>query len=74
VGDVPVTHVQALGLAAVGVATATVGLVLLFGPWALVGSGLVLVALALLIPEERRDEPADEVASPGTGSNPVHGH
>lgn len=43
------------------------GLVWLFGPWALVGSGVVVVALALLVPvKERSAESVDEVVPPGT--------
>jgi len=54
------TPAQAAGLVLIGLALTITGLVWLFGPWALVGSGLLLVALALLIPvKERRAEPVE---------------
>lgn len=54
-------HAQALLLAAVGLTLVVVGSVWLFGPWALVGSGLCLFALALFVPwKERRGEPVPE--------------
>lgn len=55
------THEQALLLAAIALVLVITGLVLLFGPWALVGCGVGLFALALFVPgRERRGEPVPE--------------
>jgi hypothetical protein len=50
-----------------GVALVVLGAVWLFGPWALVASGVLISALALLVPvKERSAESAEEVVPPGT--------
>lgn len=55
---------HSLASAAVAFVLIVVGLTLLFGPWALVGSGVVLLVVALLVPErERRGEPVGEASS-----------
>lgn len=44
----------------VGVVLTITGLVVLFGPWAAVGSGVVLIVAGLLLPEEvASGKPAD---------------
>lgn len=49
----------------VGVGLVLAGLVWLFGPYGLLGSGVVMVAAGLLLPvKERRGEPAEHPASP----------
>ena len=61
-GVLPVTRALAVYGLLVGLLLTIVGLVWLFGPWALVGSGVVLVGLSLLIPvKERSAEPAADV-------------
>jgi hypothetical protein len=68
-----VTRVQALAVAGAGVACVAAALVWLFGAWALLGSGLVLLTAALLVPvrEEDRGEPALDPALPPPDF-PVH--
>jgi hypothetical protein len=61
-----VTPAQGFLALVVGLLFTVAGLVRLFGPWALVGSGVVIVALALLVPvKERSAEPVDEAVPPG---------
>lgn len=52
------TPAQSLAALAVGVALLVSGLTVLFGGWALVGCGAVLVVVALLLPD--RGQPTDE--------------
>ena len=55
----------ALLAVAVGLALLVAGLVWLFGPYGLLGSGVALVAAGLLVPvRERRGEPAEHPAPP----------
>jgi hypothetical protein len=57
---------EALGVLLVGFAGVMVGLTWALGPWALVGSSVLLVAFALLAPERERREPAEPAAAPRT--------
>ena len=48
-----------------GLVCVVAGLTWALGPWALVGSGLLIAAVALLVPvRERRGEPVDEAVLP----------
>lgn len=59
------TSTQALAGVAAGVVLAVAGLTWAVGPWALFGSGLLIAAVALLVPvKERRGEPFDELDGP----------
>lgn len=64
-GDVRVTSYQAFLVLLIGAGLIVSGLVWLLGPWALISFGLILVALALLIPERSDDaQPVDEAVPP----------
>lgn len=66
------THHQALALAAAGLALLSAGVTWLFGPYGLIGSGVAILAMALLIPRrEGHGEPAVEFVLPPDG-DPDH--
>lgn len=55
------TPPAALAVLVFGLVCVVAGLAWALGPWALVGSGLIIAAVALLVPvRERRGEPVDE--------------
>lgn len=60
------TYVQSLGMALFGLLLIVSGLVWLFGPYGLIGAGVLVFVAALLAPEKERrgEEPVGPDPSP----------